>query len=81
MEKKFKTLNYTIILEPDEGGGYVVRIPTLNIATQGETEQEAIFMAKDAIEGYIACLIDNGEVVPLELSPVLMETVQVAVPV
>ena len=42
---------YTIILEPDpEEGGYTVTVPALpGCVTQGETIEEAIVMAKDAI--------------------------------
>lgn len=42
---------YTIILHPDEEeGGYTVTVPALpGCVTQGETIEEAIAMAKDAI--------------------------------
>jgi len=39
--------------EPAEEGGYVVRIPTLGAATQGETLEEAQAMAKECIEANI----------------------------
>ncbi len=59
---------YTIILDPDpEEGGYTVTVPALpGCVTQGETIEEAITMAKDAIRLYIETLIDNGEPVPEE---------------
>ena len=42
---------YTIILEPDpDEGGYTLTVPALpGCVTQGETIEEAIVMAKDAI--------------------------------
>ena len=59
---------YTIILEPDpEEGGYTVTVPVLpGCVTQGETIEEAIVMAKDAIRLFIETLIAEGQPVPLE---------------
>ena len=58
---------YTVIFEPAEEGGYVVRVPALNdLATQGETLEEARAMARDAIEGYLECLRDKGIAIPAE---------------
>lgn len=59
---------YTIILDPDpEEGGYTVTVPALSgCVTQGETIEEAIAMAKDAIRLYIETLVADGEPVPQE---------------
>lgn len=59
---------YTIILHPDiEEGGYTVTVPALpGCVTQGETLEEAIAMAKDAIRLYIETLADEGEPIPEE---------------
>lgn len=59
---------YTIILDPDpEEGGYTVTVPSLpGCVTQGESIEEAIAMARDAIRLYIETLIENGETVPEE---------------
>ena len=59
---------YTIILEPDpEEGGYTVTVPVLpGCVTQGETIEEAIVMAKDAIRLFIETLMAEGQPVPLE---------------
>ena len=59
---------YTILLHPDtEEGGYTVTVPSLpGCVTQGETIEEAITMAKDAIRLHIEALIENGEPVPEE---------------
>lgn len=44
-------LKYTVILIPEEEGGYSVEVPALpGCYTQGETREEAISMAKEAIE-------------------------------
>ncbi|HZU03142.1 MAG TPA: type II toxin-antitoxin system HicB family antitoxin [Ktedonobacteraceae bacterium] len=60
--------HYTIILHPDpEEGGYTVTVPALpGCITQGETMEEAIAMAKDAIRLHIESLIADGEPVPEE---------------
>ena len=62
------THHYTIILHPDvEEGGYTVTVPALpGCVTQGETLEEAIAMAKDAIRLYIDTLIADGVSVPEE---------------
>jgi len=59
---------YTIVLEPDtEEGGYSVLVPALpGCATQGETIEECIAMAREAIEAYIETLIATGQPVPEE---------------
>lgn len=50
-------LNYTVILTPDETGGYVVTCPALpGLVTEGDTLEEAREMAADAIRGYIESL-------------------------
>ena len=59
---KKKILQYTVIFEPAEEGGYVVSTPALpGCATQGETFEEATIAIKDAITGYIAVLKEEGQ--------------------
>lgn len=60
--------SYTIVLLPDpEEGGYAVIVPALpSCVTQGETFEEAIEMAKDAIAGWLATAEDFGEPIPVE---------------
>jgi len=59
---------YTILLHPDEEqGGYTVTVPALpGCITEGDTIEEAISMAKEAIQLYIESLIADGEPVPEE---------------
>ena len=41
---------FAIVLEPEEEGGFTVRVPSLpEIVTYGKDESEALDMAKDAI--------------------------------
>jgi predicted RNase H-like HicB family nuclease len=47
-------LKYTVILVPEEEGGYCVEVPALaGCCTQGETREEAIAKAREAIELYL----------------------------
>jgi len=56
---------YRILLTPEEGGGFSVSVPALpGCFTQGETVEEAIEMAREAISVYIESLEDDGEPIP-----------------
>jgi antitoxin HicB len=71
---------YTIILHPDqEEGGYTVTVPALpGCITQGDTTDEAIVMAKDAIRLHIEALQAEGQPVPQEDEPPQAITIDVA---
>jgi antitoxin HicB len=60
-------LKYTVILVPEEEGGYSVEVPALpGCFTQGETKEEAISMAKEAIELYLESCRAHSELIPRE---------------
>lgn len=62
-----RNLNYRILLHPEPEGGYTVTVPTLpGCVTYGETVDEAIAMAREAIELYIEHLQEKGEEIPTE---------------
>jgi len=70
--------NFTVLFEPAEEGGYVVRCPALpGLVTEGDTLEEARAMAEDAIRGYLESLRKDGLPVPqdkkLTLDPVKEE--------
>lgn len=68
---------FKIILEP-EAAGFSVTVPALpGCATQGETVEECLKNAKEAIKLFIQSLIDDN--MPLPESDVLMEEVEVAI--
>ncbi len=71
---------YTIILEPDtEEGGYTVTVPSLpGCITQGETIEQCIERAQEAIAGYIESLRISGEDIPEETERPQMITIDVA---
>lgn len=56
---------FTVVLEPDEISGYTAIVPSLpGVVTQGETLEEALANARDAIELCLADLADLGEPLP-----------------
>lgn len=56
---------FAVVLEPEEEGGFTVRVPAFpEIVTYGETEAEALEMAKDAIDLVIADTVARGEALP-----------------
>jgi predicted RNase H-like HicB family nuclease len=71
---------FTVLLYPEEGG-YSVLVPVLGVATQGETIEEALAMARDLIEVTVRGLIEDNETVPNEETPPMVVTVDIAVPV
>lgn len=49
-----QVLRYTALFEPSKEGGYVVTVPKLpGLVTEGDTFEEAVVMAQDAIKGYV----------------------------
>ena len=70
---------YSVILEPAEEGGFVVHVPALpDICTEGDTEAEALAMAREAIELVIASRLERGEPIPSELQKPLIRQVTVS---
>lgn len=60
-----KTLLYRIILRPEPEGGYTALVPSLpGCITYGADVDEAIAMAREAIELYVESLVAHGEAVP-----------------
>ena len=54
--------SFTAVIEPDDtDGGYVVTFPAIpDLATQGETLDEARRMAEDCLRGYLEVLRETG---------------------
>jgi predicted RNase H-like HicB family nuclease len=60
-----KQLTYRLVITPEPEGTYTVTIPALpGCITYGETVEQAIQMAKEAIELYIEELRERGEDIP-----------------
>jgi predicted RNase H-like HicB family nuclease len=55
-------LNFRIVLRPEPEGGYTVIVPSLQgCITHGDTIEDALQMAEDAIRAYIASMKKHGE--------------------
>lgn len=62
-----KVLSYRILLKKEPEGGYTVVVPTLpGCVTYGNTVEEAIKMAREAVELYLESLHEHGEEIPTE---------------
>jgi antitoxin HicB len=62
--------SYSVVLEPQEGGGYTVLVPALpEVVTEGENEQEALANAKVAIRAVLAYRRDHGLAIPADAHP------------
>jgi antitoxin HicB len=71
-------LDFKVLLEPDETGGYVVICPSLQgCYSQGETIEEALTNVREAIELCLDELRDCGEPLP-DPSNVLIGSVVVS---
>ena len=68
-----------VVVYPGEDGYWVVECPSLaGCISQGRTKQEAIVNIKEAIEGYIAALDDDGLPVPEDRFEALVVAVRPA---
>lgn len=60
-----KSRTYRTVLRKEPVGSYTAFVPSLpGCITWGETVEHVCEMAKDAIKGDIAVLIDEGELIP-----------------
>ena len=70
-------MKYRILIEQDEDGAFVAECPSLpGCVSQGNTRQEAIENAQDAIRGYLESLKKHDEPIP---PPIDEEIVEVAI--
>jgi predicted RNase H-like HicB family nuclease len=66
-----RVLNYRIVVEPDTQTGsgklgYTAYCPTLGVADDGDTIEEALKNVRGAIEAYVESLIDDKLPVPVD---------------
>ena len=67
-------MTYTVVFVREDDGGYCVHVPALKgCHTQGDSLPEALEMARDAIEGYLASLEKHGEPFPEDVATVSFE--------
>lgn len=78
-ERMTTVRTYTIVVEPDEDGDFVVSVPALpGCFTRGRTVEECKQRAVEAIEVHIAGLLADGEPVPQEIEPPQLLSITVA---
>jgi antitoxin HicB len=74
-----QTHKFAVVLEPDEEGGFTVRVPALpEIVTYGEDEREALAMAEDVIRVVIEDCIARSEPIPTQTPRIREVTVTLA---
>jgi antitoxin HicB len=62
--------SFSVILEPQEGGGFTVLVPALpEVVTDGENEKQALANAQEAIRAILAYRRDNGIAIPADAQP------------
>ena len=65
-----------VVLYRGEDGFWVAEVPSLpGCVSQGDTREEALANARDAIAGYIAVLEEDGQPVPRETFDTLVVAV------
>lgn len=62
--------SFSVVLEPQQGGGFTVLVPALpEVVTEGDTEQEALANAEEAIRAILAYRRDQGMTIPADAHP------------
>lgn len=77
-----KILNYRVVIEPDERTGsdepcYCAYCPTLGVADDGDTIDEALANIRGAIEAYVESLIMDGLEVPVDKPVGVLTSIQI----
>lgn len=61
-------MRYTVVLEQEPDGGYVVSVPALpGCTSQGDTREEALVNIREAAEVYLEHFRERGEPIPQEI--------------
>ena len=63
------TCEFTVSMETAAEGGFVVKCLELPIASQGETQEEALSNIKEAFEGYLDILVCKKPMENSDASP------------
>lgn len=70
---------HSILLEPQQGGGFTVLVPALpEVVTEGDTEQEALANAREAIQAVLEYRRDHGIPLPADAQPEIRQVIVAA---
>jgi antitoxin HicB len=62
--------SFSVILEPQPDGGFTVLVPALpEVVTEGETEEQALLNAEEAISAILAYRRAQGLTIPPDALP------------
>jgi antitoxin HicB len=65
-----ESYSFSVILEPQEGGGFTVLVPALpEVVTEADDENEALANAQEAIRAVLAYRRDNRIAIPADADP------------
>ncbi|MGA2905195.1 MAG: type II toxin-antitoxin system HicB family antitoxin [Candidatus Korobacteraceae bacterium] len=68
------TMRYTVVLEKESDGGYVVTVPALpGCVSQGDSRGEALANIREAIQLYVDDCRAAGDPVPTEAGKEIVE--------
>ena len=71
---------YHVLLIDSEDGGYTVEVPALpGCISEGDTREEALRNVREAIEGYLAVLQEDGRQISSDARILEVDTVEVNV--
>ncbi|MGH2561465.1 MAG: type II toxin-antitoxin system HicB family antitoxin [Thermomicrobiales bacterium] len=76
-------IRYTVVLDPEpDGSAYTVTVPVLpGCVTWGETIDEALANAREAIRVHVRGLAKAGDPVPVESPDLIVTGVEVKAPI
>lgn len=67
-------MRYTVVLEQEEDGGFVVAVPALpGCVSQGDNRKEALANVREAIALYVEDCREAGDPVPTEAGKEFVE--------
>ena len=76
---KSKNYSFSVVLTPVVEGGFTVSVPAIaGCFTEGDSLEEALENARDAIGLCIEQLIADGETIPIELTPSIISSVTIS---
>jgi antitoxin HicB len=71
--------SFSVVLKPQEDGGFTVLVPALpEVVTEGDTEEEALANAQEAIRAILAYRRDHGIAIPADAHPEIRRVVVAA---